>query len=504
MGKFSDYVGSINEQTNILRENLTNATGVDCSKKSIGACADVVADYVPDLEKEEVYYDRPSWYPDIKAILNSAPEIEKDGVTYVPAWIVLLNNLYTETPFYYTHSTSASAVNYYRSTGGDAVLCSDKCNNDINNANADSLEIGKTIIHTWDTSKDISDTSGEDLNKVRWAIIYQTVSSNSVKVSFYLAGWKDCIEVITGNINLSAMGIIGSNSCRNNSIKYIELQKHTKWEEINNNGTLSYFSALEEIIFDIESGLRIVSMILSSCNNIKHIKFPTPCTLVASLTRLPHLLSIDIPRGFTYTNSSAFLVDCYNLEKIRIPSGLTSSFVGLGACYNLKEIVFESGVNIGYLSSTNAFASGCYSLERLEFAPDATNLNIGNGISSSYNLKYVKIPSSVENVITAANAFGYTTYIELFNDFNISAVDFTGQIPKELQWLRDLCVWLKDRTGDTANTMIIGSANLENAQNLWLTFNPDNKRDITWVDAGTEGAINIVEFITTQLNWTLS
>ena len=52
--------------------------------------------------------------------------------------------------------------------------------------------------------------------------------------------------------------------------------------------------------------------------------------------------------------------------------------------------------------------------------------------------------------------------------------------------------------------MIIGSTNIATAQNIWLTFNPNDKRDITWVAAGTEGAINIVQFITEQLNWTLS
>ena len=251
MGKFSDYVENINIQTNILRENLTNATGVDCSKKSIGMCADVVADYVPDLEKEEVYYDRPSWYPDIKTILNSAPEIEKDGIAYVPAYIMLLNNLSMETPFYNANSTTASAINYQRSTGGEAVLCSDKCNNDIANANADALEVGTTILHTWDTSKDIVDPSGKDLNKVRWAIIYKNKSKNNSGFNIYVGGWNDCIEIITGNTTLSGSFIIGNNVKINNSVEYIELQKTTKLNSaIGGQNVLSYMRRLKVLIFE--------------------------------------------------------------------------------------------------------------------------------------------------------------------------------------------------------------------------------------------------------------
>ena len=115
----------------------------------------------------------------------------------------------------------------------------------------------------------------------------------------------------------------------------------------------------------------------------------------------------------------------------------------------------------------------------------------------------IKLPSSL---IEFDVDFYRCTYIELFNDFNITGVNFTGQINKEFRWLRDLCIWLKDRTGEEAGTMIIGGNNINNASNIYLTFNPNDKRDITFdgVTAETEGAVSITDFITNQLNWTLS
>ena len=124
-----------------------------------------------------------------------------------------------------------------------------------------------------------------------------------------------------------------------------------------------------------------------------------------------------------------------------------------------------------------------------------------------YLLKHVKIPSTLTTWSNSSTAtLPYVYYVELFNDFDISGVNLSGKCQKTIQWLKDLCIWLKDRTGDTANTMIIGTDNLTNANNIYLTFNPNDKRDITFdgVTAETEGAMSITEFITTQLNWTLS
>lgn len=498
MGKFSDYVSSINEQTNILRKNLTNATGVDCSKKSIAGCADVVADYVPDLEEQKAYYNRPSWYPDIKSILNSAIEITKDGVTYFPAYIMLFNNLYTETAFYKLSNATSGAVNYYKSTGGDAVLCSDRCNNDISNANADALEVGTTTIHTWDTSKDISDPNEKDLNKVRWAIVY--TKSKTLAIPNSISGWKDCLEIVTGNVTLGSQSMLGNGNSENSSILYIEIQPTTKWTDMSTD-SLSKLKKLIILIVD-SAGLKFSSN-LDGCDSLKFLRLPAGDIHTTFASSLNALEVLHIPAGASYTyNSAQFLTKCYSLKTLIMPEGF-NFIAGLSSAYNIRRVVV-SGTNLTGSSSSTSFLGSAYVLEELIFDTNSTKLDLRYCAGSAFSLRYIKIPSSVKELLISAASLRYVTYIELFNDFDISALNFTGRVTKELQWLRDLCLWLKDRTGETANTIIIGPDNLANAERLWLTFNPDNKRDITWVDAGTEGAINIVDFITNQLNWTLS
>ena len=202
MGKFSDYVENINAQTEILRNVTTDLSGLDASKESIGNCANMISEYV-DKEDVEVL---PAWYPDVKSILNSAPNIEKNGKTYYPGYILLLKDLEFSTPFYKTNSSTSTAINYYRATGGDAVLCSDRCNNDITNASADNLEVGETILHTWDTSKDIADSSGKDLYKVRWAIVY--LLNKSTTPTIHIQNTPTLV-FISGDMNIDYNSFIG-------------------------------------------------------------------------------------------------------------------------------------------------------------------------------------------------------------------------------------------------------------------------------------------------------
>ena len=134
MGRFSNYVDSLKSQTNSLRTALTTKSGEDCSNYSIGTCAEAVSrlDTTTDVSNPE-YYESPSWYPNIETILTSAQNITKDGTTYYPAYIELLGNELPTNNFYKTTSTSASAINYYNNTGGEAYIFSDVVNNDITN-----------------------------------------------------------------------------------------------------------------------------------------------------------------------------------------------------------------------------------------------------------------------------------------------------------------------------------------------------------------------------------
>ena len=450
MGKFSDYVDSINEQTNILRNVTTDLSGLDASKESIGNCANIISEYVYKEDVEVL----PAWYPDVKSILNSAPNIEKNGKTYYPGYILLLKDLEFSTPFYKTNSSTSTAINYYRATGGDAVLCSDRCNNDITNASADNLEVGETIVHTWDTSKDIADSSGKDLYKVRWAIVY--LLNKSTTATIHIQNTPTLV-FISGDMNIDYNSFIGGQS-NFYTLKYFEIQDITRYSKIGSTDGTNYV---------LQGQTSVKTMILPNVTEINQ-RLDTQCKVFSA----PKLTSINAP-FFSAAQKNG-------IKKMILPNTLIS----------ISQPQFMHAPR----------------LEELILPNSLTTVPGTQFCEGSYNLKYIKFPSSIQNFTgsMSTNFLPYVEYIELYNDFNLNNFNFTGLCVKLARWLKDLCLWLKDRTGEESNKLIIGAKNLQNAQNIWLTFNPADKRDITWVDAGTEGAINIVEFITTQLNWTLS
>ena len=502
MGKFSDYVENINEQTNLLRKNLQEATGMDCSNKSIGGCANVVANYIPELEEDDDgSYVRPSWYPNPKEILDNAPDITVDGNIYYPAYILLMDNSETQTPFYYSNNSSnIDAVNYYRGTGGSAVLCSDKCDNNISNANETTLEVGTTIMHTWDLSKDIADPSGEANYKVRWAVIYTRYTS--VTPSIF---GTNAIEFISGNIQISNDSLSNPSTPKkaNNTLKFFWIPENTTFLK-SASYSLSYYMNLQEIkleclntIYDANIG--------NYCYNLQKITYAKTVGSVRSVcgAGIYNLKTLIAPETITnqqYPTMSNVASYAYKLKYINIPTFNTT--ITLISCFehcsNLKTLILSNSI----ITIDSNFCTDCSNLETLILPANLQSISFSN--FKPLKLKYLKIPSSVTTIKNTSSAvLIYTTYIELYNDFDISGLYFNQYINKEIQWLKDLCGWLKDRTGMTANKMILGRGNIDNAKKIYLTFNPNNKREITWVDEGTEGAINIVEYITNQLNWTL-
>lgn len=477
MGKFNDYVDAINQQSRLLRNNLTKVSGVDCTNMSIGNCATIVNRYIPDnLENDR--YIRPDWYPNIKEILNSSPIIEKDSVKYYPAYIILLYNYENITPFHKT----GSGVSAYMGTGGDAVLCSDSCDNDIKNANEISLEVGTTINHAWDVSKDIGNNNSN--YKVRWAIIY--IKKPSTAINVYLES-SSYIEMVSGNMTFGSSSFATSTSgtyITANSIKFIEMQHTTTCTSISQSA-LNNYRNLEEIIFP-ES--LTSSSGLNNCYNLKRLHFPKNVRSVGGCQNLHSLRTVIIENEHCSIVSNVTFSSCAFATFI-FPPNLTSITIdvnmgALRSCSNLETLILPLNLTKLVNSSGSPNAGLCYCCPKLA---------------------YVKIPSTVTTMSNfGTKTFSHVRYFELWDDFNINGTGFEGIVPKSSQWLKDLCVWLKDRTGEDANTMTLGSKNLTNAQNIWLTFNPNDKRDITWVAAGTEGAINIVQFITEQLNWTLS
>ena len=531
----SEQVESLKQQTDLLRESAGKLVGQDLTNYNIGNIASAIDGVTPAPEEEEGYV-RPSWYPNVEEILNNAPVIVKDGVTYTPCVGALYLANEVTTAFYKVGNTSdTTAVNYYNCTGCDAYIFGDVVQNNIANANETTLEVGTEISHKWNETFNISnpdplDTTGD---AVRWAIWYS--SNTAATVTPYINGNWSLVELFIKNLVFGYLSFkTASNIVPKCPIKYLKIFNSAKWASsmtnVSSDGVFNKLPLIEEIIMD--------------CELFFSPTYGAPYGY--QFANLYNLKKIEFNGGIKGTPQSSFLSYCYSLSSIKLPQGIDSfptsflyssqirNFVvpdtvkeirdnALGSS-SIEHIVFNSSLEkIGNLSS---------SLDNLKeiIIPDsvvqAGTISIGKGVqkfiigsgltsltlgASSYiTLDYLKIPSNIISISDSNGVLSMIKYVELYDNFDISGMKFYqtntsySALCKPLQWLKDLCGWLKDRTGETANTMVLGTANLANANQIFLTFDPNNKRNITWVDEGTEGAISITDFITNQLNWTLS
>jgi hypothetical protein len=118
----------------------------------------------------------------------------------------------------------------------------------------------------------------------------------------------------------------------------------------------------------------------------------------------------------------------------------------------------------------------------------------------------MNLPQSVVTANTTTNNITNSCrYVELYANFDM-AWNFSSNTNqfKSIQWLKDLCVWLKDNTGLTAKTLTLGTGNMANMNNLYLTYDSSDINNITWVDSSTPGAITATAYCTQVKNWTLS
>lgn len=533
----SEQVESLKQQTDLLRESAGKLVGQDLTNYNIGNIASAIDGVTPEPQEEEGYV-RPSWYPNVEEILNNAPVIVKDGVTYTPCVGALYLANEVTTAFYKVGTTSSStttAVNYYNCTGCDAYIFGDVVQNNIANANETTLEVGTTISHKWNeafniTNPDTLDTTGD---AVRWAIWYS--SNTSAVVTPYINGNWSLVELFIKNLVFNSNSFMAaSNLPPRCPIKYLKIFNSAKWEPYMSNGSYSssVFSKLphiKEIVMDCDLAFNQTysssqgyqfgylynlkkiefnggvkgtpqSSFLSGCNSLSSIKLPYGIkSLPSNFLMGSKIKSLIVPDTVKETKDS--VLSSSNVEHIvfTFPLEKVGSLVSLD---NLKEIIIPDSV-----TQTGTISIG-RSVQKFVIGSGLTSLTLS--VSSYTTLDYLKIPSNIVSISDNYGVLSMIKYVELYENFDISGMRFFqgstsySTLCKPLQWLKDLCGWLKDRTGETANTMVLGTANLANANQIFLTFDPNNKRNITWVDEGTEGAISITDFITNQLNWTLS
>ena len=531
----SEQVESLKQQTDLLRASAGKLVGQDLTNYNIGNIASAIDGVTPEPEKEEGYV-RPSWYPNVEEILNNAPVIVKDGKTYTPCVGALYLANEVTTAFYKVGKTSpATAVNYYNCTGCDAYIFGDVVQNNIANANETTLEVGTEISHKWNevlniTNPDPLDTTGD---AVRWAIWYS--SNTAATVTPYIHGNWSLVELFIKNLVFTENSLFSMpSSPAKCPIKYLKIFNSAKWKNYMNDGSygaavLARLPHIKEIVMDCDlafnqtysssqgyqfgylynlkkiefnGGVKGTPQpsFLSSCNSLSSIKLPYDIkSLPSNFLSGSQIKSLIVPDTVKEIKDSVLsssrvehIIFNFSLEKIGNISNLDY----------LKEIIIPDSV-----TQTGSISIG-KSVEKFIIGSGLTSLKLSP--SNYITLDYLKIPSNIVSISDDYGVLSMIKYVELYDNFDISGMKFYqtnssySTLCKPLQWLKDLCGWLKDRTGETANTMVLGTANLANANQIFLTFDPNNKRNITWVDEDTEGAISITEFITNQLNWTLS
>ena len=124
-------------------------------------------------------------------------------------------------------------------------------------------------------------------------------------------------------------------------------------------------------------------------------------TLLQNRIYLDAIYKVEIGSNFMFGSYS--FVNCFNLETITIPSGIScgisGTFIG---CQKLKFITISTG---GYTIS-NLVAS-CYSLIGMSISKNITT--IGGPFNNCYNLLYVTLPTANE---IGQNAFRYCYSIQ--------------------------------------------------------------------------------------------
>lgn len=126
-------------------------------------------------------------------------------------------------------------------------------------------------------------------------------------------------------------------------------------------------------------------------------------------------------------------------------------------CYTLQSLLLPYVSNI-----RDRFCRYCGCLKSLSL-PYITALNYAIFCQQCYSLKYFKISNTVTSITNTSSSFlNYTQFIELPTNFDIDACNFTGATgyTKSLAWFTHLATQLKDNSGGTAKTMVLGAANI--------------------------------------------
>ena len=260
-------------------------------------------------------WQRPSDWWDTETILRNAQDIEQDGVTYHPTYIMLLPNTDISTIMSKTTRDNASQ--------GDAYVFSDEPN---------TLYVGDQT-HTWDVSKDKPCSLGY---KTRYVIVYMINAELNASINF--GSIVKVMEMIVDKLIVPTRSTTQIIISRNNYILNFKCTENTDITTISSSSAFSYCYSLTSINLPKLTTIS-GSSAFSYCSSLTSINLPTLTTISSSaFSYCSSLTSINLPTlttisgsAFSYCSSlTSFLF--YNTF-LSIPE--TQQFI---SCVNLKNL----------------------------------------------------------------------------------------------------------------------------------------------------------------------
>ena len=217
-------------------------------------------------------WQRPNDWWDTETILKNAQDIEQDGVTYHPTYIMLLPNTDVST----TMSKAASG----NASQGDAFIFSDE---------PDTLYVGDQT-HTWNASKDKPCSLGY---KTRYVIVYMINAELNANIDF------------KSNVKVMEM-IVDKLTVPTSSGKQIIIQS--------NKYILNFKCTENTNITTISGGA------FSSCSSLTSINLPALTTISGSnaFSSCSSLISFLFYNTFSTLTKSQQFTECVNLKDLQL------------------------------------------------------------------------------------------------------------------------------------------------------------------------------------------
>ena len=375
-------------------------------------------------------WQRPSDWWDTKSILKNAENIELDGVTYYPRYIMLLNN-YCDTTTITIRSFAYFANSSSYPTDAKFLL---KTSDGATYKSTTYSEHIKQNTHTWDKTKDKSHNNTNDYyDGTRYLLLYcnnidtpiQYYNTSGSYNTYPSPSWlsTQVIEIIFGEgVFLephTTSYTSGSNTNPNLYLENFETFDTTTFDEITNN-----------------------NYVLKGLYNLKHFYLPTLKRCYGSIfsnNNIPHVKKISLPNvEYAYLGFLNYVASFTEIDAPKLIGNDTSSSgisFGTSGVSSLKKInlpKLESGVSTFNISS---------------YYSDLEYLNLASYVSPPLNFN--NIQSSNLQTLIVGNGFKKTgvTLAKCFKLSKESLVDFLNK--------------LADVTEETTTyTITLGSVNI--------------------------------------------